>query len=113
MVNGKFHSLTPLTLGQNVLGPFGYGISLVISTVDYIFTKDYKPIQAVPPLTISTDTMRSFHCITFLSNCMNNTMLSENKIVQQQQKATNFSIGCIKNLFFLVFCLGNASPYYV
>jgi len=100
VVNGKLHTVTPLTLGQNTLGPFGYGIGLVISAVDYVVTKDYKTIQVVPPLKISADTMRSFHCITFLRNCMNNTMLSENEVLQQQQKITNFSTRCIKHLFF-------------
>jgi len=80
VVNGKLHSVTPLTLGQNTLGPFGYGIGLVISTVDNIVTKDYKTIHLVPPLEISTDIVRSFYCITFLSNCKNNTMSSKIKL---------------------------------
>jgi hypothetical protein len=44
VVNGKLHAVTPLTLGQKTLGPFGYGIGLIISTVHYIVKKDYKKV---------------------------------------------------------------------
>jgi hypothetical protein len=104
-VNGKLHSATPLTLGLNTLGPFGYGVGLVISTVDYIATKKLQTHYEVPPLAMSTESVRSFHCVTFLSKCVNNTMLSENKIIQQTQKATKFSTWCIKKYLKKGFCV--------
>jgi len=57
VVNGKLHSVTRLTLGQNTLGPFGCGIGLVTSTLDYIVTKYYETIPVVPPLKVTTDTI--------------------------------------------------------
>ena len=57
VVNGKIQSVTRLTLGQNTPGPFRCGIGLVISTLDYILTKDYEPIPVVPPFKVSTETI--------------------------------------------------------